>query len=93
MHLPVFFRPRPVPFAIRDAVGAQLDKLEQDGVLEKITHRSWAAPNVVVPKKDGNYHLCGDYKVTVNAAMDVGQYPLPKARRDLCIPRRWKAVF
>ena len=73
-----FFRPRPVPFAIRDAVGAQLDKLEQDGVLEKITHSSWAAPIVVVPKKDGNYRLCGDYKVTVNAAMDVDRYPLPK---------------
>ena len=46
-----FFRPRPVPFAIRDAVGAQLNKLEQDSVLEKITHSSWAAPIIVVPKK------------------------------------------
>ena len=71
---PKFFKARPVPFAIRDAVGVQLDKLER----EKVANSSWAAPIVVVPKKDGSYRLCGDYKVTVNAAMDVDQYPLPK---------------
>jgi hypothetical protein len=75
---PKFFKPRPVPFAIREAVGAQLNKLEEDGVLEKVTHSSWAAPVVVVPKKDGHYRLCGDYKVTINKALDVDQYPLPK---------------
>ena len=75
---PKFFKARPVPFAVCDAVGAQLDKLERDGILEKVTHSSWAAPIVVVPKKDDSYWLCRDYKVTVNAAMDVDQYPLPK---------------
>ena len=75
---PKFFKTRPIPFAIPDAVGAQLDNLERDGVVEKVAHTSWAAPIMVVPKKDGSYHLCGDYNVTVNAAMDVDQYPLPK---------------
>ena len=75
---PKFFKPRPVPYAIRDAVGSQLDKLEAEGVLEKVSHSDWAAPIVVVPKQDGSYRLCGDYKVTVNQALDVDQYPLPK---------------
>ena len=75
---PRFFKPRPVPYAIRDAVGAQLDKLESDGVLEKVSHSDWAAPIVVVPKQDGSYRLCGDYKVTVNQALEVEQYPLPR---------------
>ena len=57
-------------------MGAQLDKLESDGVLEKISHSDWAAPIVVVPKQDGSYWLCGDYKVTVNQALEVEQYPL-----------------
>ena len=75
---PKFFKPRPVPNAIRDVVGSQLDKLEAEGVLEKVSYSDWAAPIVVVPKQDGSYRLCGDYKVTVNQALDVDQYPLPK---------------
>ena len=76
--VPKFFKPRPVPYAIRDAVGPQLDKLEAEGVLEKVSHSDWAVPIMVVPKQDGSYRLCGDYKDTVNQALDVDQYPLPK---------------
>ena len=58
---PKFFRPRPGPFAIRDAVGHEhdhleadkLDRLEADTIIEKVTHAEWAAPIVAVPKKDG----------------------------------------
>ena len=52
--------------------------LESEGILEKVSYSDWAAPIVAVPKKDGNFRICGDYKVTVNLALDVDQYPLPK---------------
>ena len=31
-----------------------------------------------VPKKDGTFRISGDYKVTVNPALEVDQYSLPK---------------
>ena len=76
--IPRFFKPRPVPFAIKEAIGQELDRLEQQGIIEKVSHSEWAAPIVAVPKKDGRFRLCGDYKVTVNRVLSVDQYPLPK---------------
>ena len=75
---PKFHRPRPVPYAIKEAIGEELDRMEADGIIEKITHSDWAAPIVAVPKRDGKFRICGDYKVTINSELGVDQYPLPK---------------
>ena len=75
---PKFFKPRTVPFAIKGAIEQELDRLEANRVIRKVTHSEWATPIVPVPKKDGKFRICGDYKVTINQALDVNQYPLPK---------------
>ena len=75
---PVFCKARPVPIALKSAVEETLERLENDGVLEKVSYSEWAAPVVTVPKKDGTLRLCGDYRVSVNPALEVDQYPLPK---------------
>ena len=75
---PKFFKPRPVPYAIRGAIEQDLDRLESLGVLEKINHSEWAAPIVPVPKADGSIRICGDYKVTINPALQVDQFPMPR---------------
>ena len=75
---PWFIKHRPVPFAIRNAIGRELDQLEQQGILRKVTHSKWAAPIVPVLKKNGRFWICGDYKLTVNRVLAVEQYPLPK---------------
>ena len=76
---PKFYRPRPVPLALKDAIGSEIDRLEKEGIIEKVDHSEWATPIVPVPKKDGTIRICGDYKVTINSALDIDQYPLPKA--------------
>ena len=68
---PKFQKSRPVPYSLRPAVEAELDRLEMEGVVTKVSHSAWATPVVVVPKADGGIRLCGDFKVTVNQVLDV----------------------
>ena len=49
-------------------MGQELDRMEKEGVLECMRHSQWAAPIVLLSKKD----------VTVNSALQVDQYPLTK---------------
>ncbi|KAK0144151.1 hypothetical protein N1851_017503 [Merluccius polli] len=74
---PVFRKARPVPYALKDAVEKELNRLEKAGIISKIEHSQWAAPIVVVPKSDKSIRICGDYKVTVNQNVEEENYPLP----------------
>ena len=47
-------------------------------MLKRVEFSRLAAPIVSVPKSDGTFRLCGDYKVTVNSALVEDQHPLPK---------------
>ena len=70
---PKFCKPRPVPLAMKAGVKHELDRLESEGVLEKVNYSEWAAPIVAIPKKDRKVRICGDYKVTVNPVLDIDQ--------------------
>ncbi|XP_028418795.1 uncharacterized protein K02A2.6-like [Dendronephthya gigantea] len=76
---PKFFKPRPVPFALKDKIADELFRLEKEGVLEKVDSSEWATPIVPVLKPDNTVRICGDYKVTINPILDVPEYPLPTA--------------
>ena len=76
---PKFFKPRPVPFALKDKIGEELKRLEKLGVLEKIEFSDWATPIVPVLKPDGSVQICSDYKVTINPCLEVQEYPIPTA--------------
>jgi len=75
----VFIKARPVPFAIRARVGAEIDRLEQAGIIERVTTSDWAAPIVPVLKADGvSIRICGDFRATINSAIKIDTYPIPK---------------
>ena len=75
--MPKFCKPRRLPFAIKPTVGAELDQLEKNGVIEKVSQSDWATPIVVVRKPGGKVRVCGDFKVTVNPVLKNDVYPLP----------------
>ena len=79
---PIFIKPRRVPYALKEEVEKELDKLEKNGVIVKTDRSDWASPIVVVPKADKSVRICGDYKVTINSAVEDEQYPLP-TQQDL----------
>ena len=76
--VPKFCKARPVPFALKAAVERELDRLESEGILEKVSYSEWAAPVVPVPKTEGTIRLCGDNKVIINPQLEVDQYPFLK---------------
>lgn len=76
---PRFFKPRPLPYMMRERVEVELEKLQSQGIIEPVQFSKWAAPIVPVIKSDGkSLRLCGDYKVTVNSASKLDQYPIPR---------------
>ncbi|KAL6471846.1 hypothetical protein MHYP_G00204960 [Metynnis hypsauchen] len=75
---PQFCKPRPVPYAVKPLVESELQRLLDDKIIEPVQVAEWAAPIVPVRKPDGSIRICGDYKLTVNRASRVDQYPIPK---------------
>ena len=75
---PKFCKPRKLPFALKPVVGDELDRLEGQGVIKKVSHSEWATPIVVVRKPGGKIRICGDFKVTINPLLKTDVYPLPK---------------
>ncbi len=81
--VPRFFRPRSVPYAMRTKVDDELNSLQKEHVIRPVKYSEWAAPVVPILKTDGSIRLCGDYKLTVNRAASLEQYPIPRLE-DLC---------
>ena len=75
---PRFCKARPVPYAYRSKVEAELDRLIEQNIIEPIPFSDWAAPIVPVLKADNTIRICGDYKVTVNQVSKLDRYPIPK---------------
>lgn len=68
---------RRIPFALMPKVKAELDKLENDGIIRKINEPTdWCAPIVPATKKNGDVRICIDLK-RLNEAVKREYYMLP----------------
>ena len=54
----------------------ELDEIERSGIIEK-SNSEWAAPPVIVKKKDGGLRLCVDYR-QLNQIIKFNAYPMPR---------------
>ncbi|XP_014834021.1 PREDICTED: uncharacterized protein K02A2.6-like [Poecilia mexicana] len=76
---PRFHKARPVPYALRPKIDAELQNLEASGILSKVDWSDWATPIVPVMKKGkSEVRICGDFKVSINPVLRTVQYPLPR---------------
>ena len=74
---PVVHPCRKVPFPLYDKLKAELDKLEEQGVITKVnTPTDWVNSLVIVPKKNGNIRMCIDPR-DLNRAIKRQHYKLP----------------
>lgn len=74
---PIYRMKRPVPYAALDAVEAELNRLEQSGVLTKVEFSDWAAPIVAVRKANGSIRICADFSSGLNDALETNRHPMP----------------
>ena len=58
---PIKLPPYRLPHAYQDTVKEELKEMEQQGIIER-SSSEWAAPIVLVKKKDGTLRMCVDYR-------------------------------
>lgn len=75
---PIFFKPYTVPYGLREAVEAEINRLCDLGIIYPVRHSVWASPVVIVNKADGSIRMCVDCKVTINKYLQADHYPLPR---------------
>ena len=76
---PEFHPARSVPYALRDKVVQELQRLQRDGTIEPVDIAEWAAPLVVAFKQDKrSVRICGDFSVTINPVSKLDLYPIPR---------------
>ena len=86
---PVRLPPYRLPQAYRSDVHQELQEMLAQEIIEPSTSE-WAAPIVLVKKKDGSLRLCVDYR-RLNSASLTDAYPMP--RIDDMIDQLGKASF
>lgn len=74
---PKFVKARTVPYSMKEGVEKALRELEKSGI-SPVRYSKWAAPIVPVMKPDGSIRICGDFKATINQAIKVDHYPIPR---------------
>ena len=86
---PVRQRPYRIPYAQREIMKGELNKMLEMGVIQP-SKSEWASPVLMIPKKDGTPRFCVDFR-QMNALSKFDAYPM--ARVDDIIDKFGRACF
>ncbi|UYV84424.1 hypothetical protein LAZ67_X002122 [Cordylochernes scorpioides] len=75
--IPKFYKFRQVPFALKQLVENEIDKLVDLNILSPIDKSDCASPLVCVAKPNGQIRLCADFKKSLNPYLEDIKYPIP----------------
>lgn len=73
---PIKQRHRPLNPAMQAVANRELDEMLEKGVVEP-SESPYSSPIVLIPKKDGSYRFCVDYRA-INQVSQKDAYPLPQ---------------
>jgi len=92
-HAPISLPPYQASPNERRLIDAQLEELEAQGIIED-SNSPWAAPVVLVRKKDGGARVCVDYR-RLNALTKTDCYPIPRIDDLLAhlAGKKWFSTF
>ena len=68
---------RQIPFALREKVKQEVQRLVEADVVEKVEASDWISNLVIVQKKDGRIRLCVDMR-SANRAVVTDGFPIPR---------------
>lgn len=81
---------RPVPYALQSAVQDEYNRLQQQGIIEKIEYSERGTP---MTQSDGQTRPCGDYSVTLSLSLMVPQIPCATTRRCFSTVEWREAIY
>ena len=77
-NVKLVFKPkRNVPFSSKEDIEIELQRLQENGVVEKVDYSEWASPTVYVKKKNKKIRVCADFSTGLNDCLMDHSYPLP----------------
>ena len=88
---PKYFHARAVPYALKEEIEEELDRLVKNGVYQQVLHSKSTAPIDPVIE-DGSVRICGDYKLTVNKVVNTDKYLVLKTE-DLLVKMNAGRIF
>lgn len=89
---PIALKPSILPYALKNRVEKELERLVAEGHIEKIQDSEWATPIVPVMKLNGEVRICGNFKLTVNSQLVVNKHPLPSIN-DIFVALQGVKIF